>query len=256
MNPSLYEQVARIEDCHWWYVYRRQLVADCLSRLGFQSGCRVLDIGCGTGGNLNFLSQYSSNIFGLDLSPEGLALAHAKYPAFQFVRGNVNQLERLFKPESFDLITDFNVLYHNWVPSELEVLRQVCRILRPGGMVLCTEPAFNFLYRGHDELGMGKRRYRLAEFRDFLSASGFEPVALTYYNSISFLPTLALALLHRLKPGQHGDPAEDVKELNLTRNWLDRIVLGLLQIERNTIHHVCRMPIGVTLLAVGRKPAG
>src|SRR5436190_23241966 len=108
MERAVYQQLAEIEDTHWWFVYRRKLIAHLLERSGGVAGDLALDIGCGTGGNLPFLKKYCVNVCGIDLSEHAIALARKKHPGETFLEGDINELRNLYSPASFDLISDFS----------------------------------------------------------------------------------------------------------------------------------------------------
>lgn len=253
MNPALYTQLAQVEDQHWWFKYRRKLVRNYLDKLTFSKEAKALDLGCGVGGNLKLLSQYCLEVYGVEISEEAVKLGRRKHTGYQFVKGDINHLQDLFPEKHFNLVTIFNVLYHQWIKSEREVLEQVYRILKPGGTVLLTEPAFKILMRRHDVLGMGKTRYRIREFEYMMAEIGFEQVRGTYFNSISFLPALVLAWLERPKLLESENEGSRVNELKMVGPVINKFILGLLNIERLIIKLFKKMPLGVTLLCIARR---
>jgi len=255
LRPGLYQQLSEIEDSHWWFVHRRRLAADWLRRIGFSGGERALDVGCGTGGNMAFLEHYCPCRTGIDISPDALKYCRDRFPDDEFVEGDTNRLGELFPAESFDLITDFNVLYHRWITSEEAVLRQMRGLLRPGGVVLLTEPAFPILFRKHDRQDYGARRYRIGAFRRLLEDCGYVDVRATYFNSLAFVPALLLAVLDRTFGGK--DSASDeggVTELGLGSPLVNRAVGGVMRAEIAAIRMFGQMPFGVGLLCTARKP--
>lgn len=252
MKPGLYRQLSEIEDTHWWFVHRRRLAADWLKRFGFTGGERALDVGCGTGGNMPFLARYCRRRTGVDISPEALGFCRSRFPDDEFIEADANDISAHFAAESFDLITVFNVLYHRWIKSEETVLRQLHTLLRPGGVILLTEPAFPILFRQHDRQDFGARRYRTGPFRDMLKACGYIDVRMTYFNSFAFLPALLLAALD--KPDDDVSDDAEVAELALGRPWVNRTAGGLMAVERAAIKIFGRMPFGVGLMCVARRP--
>lgn len=257
MNQGLYYHLAKIEDCHWWFAYRRKLAEDFLSQINMDGDIRGLDIGCGTGGNLELLEKYCHDVIGMDFSETAISLAEKKYLKAKFIQGDANHLSHLFEPESFGLITIFNVLYHEWIINELDVLRQCNNILSPGGIIVVTEPAFNILKRRHDIQAMGKRRYRLGQFEGLLKAAGLKVIAGTYFNALSFLPAFFLSLMDRLYDiKKKGIIKENfVKELQMPGNKIDRILLRLMDAERKIISSTSKLPFGVTLMCIAQKPS-
>jgi len=149
-------------------------------------------------------------------------------------------------------VTIFNVLYHQWVKSETKVIEQIFKLLKPGGYLLLTEPAFDFLFRNHDLLDMGRKRYTLGEFKKILENSGFQIVKATYFNSICFIPALLLKLIESLKPPkkQHFG----ANELNIPSPLINKMFLTIISWERQIINLLVSLPFGVTLLCLAQKP--
>lgn len=255
MDRHVYCQFARIEDVHWWHESRRKLVKDLLSKLSLKSNAVGLDIGCGTGGSMRCLQKYCSTVIGLDFSNIALELGREKHPEYKFIQGDANKLSSLFLPETFDLVSIFNVLYHKCITNENNVLKEAYDILKPGGYLIVTEPAFRILWRRHDVLVMGKTRYRLIEFESMLSEIGFEHIQSTYFNSISFLPALVLAWLERSNVLKSGDDSGGVDELKMAGPVINKLMLGFLNLERFIIKVFKRIPVGVSLLSITRRPS-
>lgn len=256
MNPGLYSQLAEIEDIHWWHVSRRQMVEDHLIRLYLDKHIKGLDIGCGTGGNLRLLEKYCDEVSGLDLSDLALELAKKRWQHHNFIKGNANSLADIFDPDTFGLITIFHVLYHEWITSESSVLRQVYQILKPGGYLVVTEPSFNILKRKHDIQDMGERRYRLKPFEKILKETGFILISSTYFNCISFLPALIVKAVEHMITKKNNSIKADEKtsELNIPGAVINNFIINIMAIERKIIGLFGKVPLGVSLLCVVRKP--
>jgi SAM-dependent methyltransferase len=152
-----------------------------------------------------------------------------------------------FREASFDVVTSFDVLYHRWVEDDAAAVRELARVLRPGGVLLVRVPALRLLWGAHDEAVFSRHRYTRGEVVALLRRCGLEPGRATYCNSFLF-PLLALRRgLDRLS-GRHGS---DVQFLPAP---LERAFLGLLRIEARLVRHVS-LPLGASVMAVGRKPS-
>jgi SAM-dependent methyltransferase len=257
VNEAFYIQTSRVEDEHWWFAARRRLLHGLLSaEPPPPSGGRALDVGCGSGGNLDLLARHCAHVVGLDLSPLALRLARQKRPRALLVQGDANRMADLFSPESHDLIALLNVLYHRWVTSESEVLDQAADLLRPGGRLLITEPAFRVLFRWHDRVDWGRKRYRLSELRRLVAGAGLRVVRSSYFNSIAFLPALAVALLDRATGRLDRSPGGDgeVGEIRIPHPALNRALATLLTLEARWIRTVGALPVGVGAVLLARKP--
>ncbi len=252
MERSAYQQLAEIEDTHWWFVYRRKLVAHLLERSGGVAGELALDIGCGTGGNLPFLKKYCANVCGIDLSEYAIALARRKYPGDTFLQGDINELRSLYPPETFDLISDFSVLCHEWVKSDLQSMRDVHHLLRPGGIFVVTETALPALRRAHDHIAQIARRYTLPQLNSLLEQAGFRSIRGTYFNAPALPIAFVLAFAHRLRLSSRNEE-EGVSELKLPPNWLNDLLAAVLRGELAGIRTFGRIPLGVSIACVARK---
>jgi len=252
VKPQQYQQLAQTEDRHWWHRSRQVLTTRYLRRLGLGTRARILDVGCGTGGTTRFLLGHGT-VVGLDRSEHSLAQVRRKAPAALLVQGDANRIGDLFQPASFDLITFFNVLYHRWMEDDQAILNSAAALLKPGGHLLLTEPAFAWLWREHDRLDMGKRRYRLGDFRRFFRTAGLRPVDGQYFNALAVPACLMLALRDRFGPAARDDSGQ-AAEMAIPAAGLNEALYHYMRVESRLLGAL-RIPIGVTLLALARRPA-
>jgi SAM-dependent methyltransferase len=204
MEKTEYEVMAAVELNHWWYGGMRAIAAALLDPvLRGRSGLRLLDAGCGTGGDAIFLRRYGQ-VVGIDYAIEAVRLAAPRLPG-QLARGSVLALP--FADESFDLVTSFDVLYHRDVPDEAAALAEARRVLRPGGRLLIRLPAYEFLRSRHDRQVHTRRRYTAGAAAALLTSAGFYVERATYALSLLFPIPLAQRLLERLTPDRSADSA-------------------------------------------------
>ncbi|HZQ01773.1 MAG TPA: class I SAM-dependent methyltransferase [Gemmataceae bacterium] len=247
MEPESYRLLAGRQDTYWWHRARRSLSRALLRRHGLKPGARWLDLGCGPGANLAMLDDMSpSQVVGVDLSPLALDLARRAQPAAKLVRADVNAPQP-FLDRSFDLVTIYNVLYHRWVESELAVLREVRRVLAPGGLLLLTEPAFPALARGLDVKVMTRRRYVEREFDDLFAQAGLRPLFGSYFTSFGYPLLLAVKKFGQPHAQQEG---VDTRRLSPLTN---SALLAAATIESVAIRCGLRMPFGTTLMKIARR---
>ncbi len=201
MEKSEYEVMSAVELSHWWYGGMRAINAALLDPvLRGRSDLRILDAGCGTGGDALFLRRYGT-VVGLDYSSDAARLGAGRIPGM-FTRGSVVSLP--FADQSFDLVTSFDVLYHRAVPSEATALAEARRVLRPGGRLLMRLPAYEFLRSRHDRQVHTRRRYTARAARQLLAEAGFFVERTSYALSLLFPIPLAQRLLERVTPDR-GD---------------------------------------------------
>jgi SAM-dependent methyltransferase len=242
--------LAHRQDTYWWHRARRALSRTLLARFGLAWEARWLDLGCGPGGNLQMLGKdLASQVIGLDLSPLALQLAKVARPNACLVRADLNSLLP-FKDASFDLVTIYNVLYHQWIASEAAVLREVWRILAPGGLLLLTEPAFPVLARGMDVAAMARRRYLMSDFDELFHQTGFESLFGGYFTSFGY-PLLRAAMKIAGERKTEPSPEVDMRPLPSLVNWA---LLAAATLENLAICANIRMPFGTTLIRIARRP--
>jgi SAM-dependent methyltransferase len=201
MEYEAYQATAEHEATHWWFLSRRELcllqVRRAATELGFpQQSLTLLDYGCGTGFNLSFLAEYGQ-VYGAEL----IAMVPAPYwkaadfPLLDLAHDNTPYHGR------FDIVTAFDVLEH--IRDDVEGLRQIGRFLRPGGQLILTVPAYQWLWSGEDVVGCHVRRYTRATLLACCRAAAYEVCYLSYFN-LMVLPAMALiiAIKKRFFPEQ------------------------------------------------------
>ena len=183
MRPGEYEVMFRVEGRHWWYRALHRLIFDTLEKeLPDWREKTILDAGCGTGAILKKLGNPGKNV-GVDLAPEAISFCQKRgLPNVQ----QANICAMPFADASFDAAICSSVLYHQWVEDVTGAVRELQRVLRPGGLLLLNVPAFEFLHSAHDEAVMTARRFRKNEIRSLLLENGFTIRRLTYWTTLLF----------------------------------------------------------------------
>lgn len=250
MRPETYDMVSAREERYWWHSARRELAVRLLCRYAGGTGQRVVDLGCGTGGNFAIFGRFAPRmVVGIDISPLALTHARRKQPSAALVRADVGR-PLPFADRTIGLVTIFNVLYHQWVDDEVGVLSEVHRILEPGGVLLATEPAFRGLARQMDDAAMGRRRYRVPEFVAMCAAAKLEVRFASYFTSFGAAVVPPMKMLDRL--GGSGGAQLDMQPLH---PLLNRLLLAAARVEAAAIDRGLRMPFGLTLACIAVRPA-
>ena len=231
-----------VEDRHWWYVGTRLIALDTLRSLSLPEGARVLEAGCGTGGNCSMLSRFGA-VFGVDVAELALDAASGRGVDL-LAQASVASLP--FAEGSFDLVTSFEVLYHRAVGDDVAALRELRRVLRPGGWLLLRLPAFEWLRGAHDEAVHTARRYTRTGLRAKLVAAGLEPRRITHVNGL----LLPLATAKRVAERLTGASGDDLGETPALAEGLFR---GALALERRLLRRT-DLPLGVSVMALARRP--
>jgi SAM-dependent methyltransferase len=245
MNSEEYARMHAFEDWYWWFVARRQ-VALTFAR-DYQPGrrpLRVLDAGCGTGALLERMSQEpDEDVYGVDFSREALAFSHEPGQS-RLVQGDLTALP--FASDSFDLVTALDVVEH--VERDVDALREICRVLRPGGVLLMSVPAYPFLWSSHDTALHHKRRYSTGTMAPRLKQAGLALVKSTYLLAFLF-PAIALfRAADRLRRRERRPQAHLISIPPV----VNRLLIGLQEAELAVARRMS-LPFGVSLFCVARK---
>ncbi|HVS20792.1 MAG TPA: class I SAM-dependent methyltransferase, partial [Pyrinomonadaceae bacterium] len=188
MQPHTYAIMRKVEDAHWWYVGRRRIISSFVKRVCDELRSerhgppRILDIGCGTGGNLEMLLEFG-DAEGVDVSVEALEFCRARGLS-AVKQGAAESLP--YEDESFDLVTGLDVVEH--LDDDVAGLREMRRVLRPGGRVLLFVPAFMFLWGVQDDVSNHRTRYNLPELRKKVEQAGLRVERASYANITFFAP--------------------------------------------------------------------
>ncbi len=242
MDPAVYERMAAHEDRHWWFVARRRILDRLIARrIEPKRDCKILEAGCGTGGNLGMLGRFGR---AAAFEPDAAARALASAKSAAEVRDGALPDRVPFAPESFDLVAMLDVLEH--VDDDVGSLKAVAERLVRGGRLVLTVPAYRFLWSRHDELHHHKRRYRKEGLLAVARAAGLQPEYISYFNTLLFPLVAAKRLVGRLL-GDSGKADDEMPPAGL-----NRLLGAVFAIERHLLGRVA-LPFGVSLVMVARR---
>jgi len=240
MRKSAYQEHYEAEGHHWWFRGRWAVIEALLSRTELPTDPRILDAGCGTGGNLVRYAE-RGRAEGIDFSADAVAFCHQR--GFDAVK-EAGLEELPFEDNRFDLVAASDVLEH--VDAENRALREMLRVTAPGGAMLLTVPAYAWLWSEEDEKLHHFRRYTRRRLRLATKKAGWEPEIATYFNT-ALLPAIAAA---RQLPGGSSEKAE----VDRTPAYLNGPLSLPMRGEARLIAHGVRLPVGVSIGIVCRKP--
>ncbi len=240
MEASEYRFMAEYEDRHWWFVGRRTVLAALLDGLALPADARILEVGCGTGGNLPLLGRYG-RVTALEM--DSYARTFAQQKTGVDVRDGVLPQSLPFNNESFDLVCLFDVLEH--IPDDEAALAAIADLLAPGGHLLLTVPAHQWLWGAHDEHLHHRRRYSRAGLRALLEASGYVIDRTSFFNALLFLPAAAVRLVDRWRGRLTASGAA------LPSPAINRLLTGLFAAEAPWLRR-WNLPFGLSLLVLAR----
>ncbi|HVQ24774.1 MAG TPA: class I SAM-dependent methyltransferase [Planctomycetota bacterium] len=252
MEAAVYREFLELEQTHWWFRGRRAIFVSLLDRFVRSDGreARVLmDLGCGVGGMLQPLAAYG-RVIGTDVTLQGLRYcAERKFPLLVACNGP----QGCFLDASLDCITAFDALEH--IEDDELALREIFRMLKPGGTLIASGPAYQFLYAQQDRITHHVRRYTLGELAGKARAAGFEIVQASYINFWLFpviLPTvLLLKAWQAVRPRDDSGAGSNVG-IRVPR-WAHDLLTAVFSSEAAVLRHAS-MPAGHSLIIVARKP--
>jgi SAM-dependent methyltransferase len=249
---DLLDLTSRVEATHFWFRGFRGFVSPVLREIaGARRDLRLLDCGCGTGHNIASLLRPYGRALGFDLTPGGLA--HARAAGLPVARANMCHIP--FQSGWFDIVTSFDVL--QYVHDDAAAIREMARVMAPGGGLVVTATALEVLRGGHAGTWPEVRRYTTRRMRTIVEAAGLRVHHLTYLFASLFPAMLAVRLLRRDSsatsgPGQSTDPNRDW-EMHVPPAPLNGALALMLRGEARLSRRV-PMPVGSSVLVVARKP--
>lgn len=252
MRPEDYVNLHQLEDSFWWFAGMREITAALLDPIcSSDRDWRVLDAGCGTGANLDWLRRYAKNgsVIGIDINADALNFCRSRAKS-NLVQGSITSLP--FADNSFDLITSFDVLiYPPGVNADNSALREIHRLLRPGGICFTRVAAYNWMYGEHDKATNALRRYSLSAITRKIEEAKFDILRATYANS--WLLPLAIARRLILKPIGF-DRGSDVKPLAKGLQWMNDPLRRILASESRFLRRPnSKLRFGLSAICIAQK---
>jgi SAM-dependent methyltransferase len=245
MERHTYAIMYEVEGSHWWFAGRRRIlesfVREIVAAPDLQGRApRILDVGCGTGANLEMLAQFG-DAEGVDVSEDALAFCRAR----GLTRVTYGAAERLpYADDSFDLVTALDVVEH--LDDDASGLCEMRRVLRRNGRALLFVPAFMWLWGVQDDVSHHRRRYTLPQLKARVREAGFEIERATYANLTFFAPILAGRLLMR------ATGARPASENNINVPALNGVLGHIFGAERFWLRRL-NFPFGVSAVCVARR---
>jgi len=244
MDSAEYRRMAQVEQTHWWYQATRRLlrqfIVSELPEVEQSTPRRFLDAGCGTGATGAWLADFGS-VIALDTEVEALNLYRQAHPEAQLIHGDISAIDL---PDDFvDTALCVTVLYHGEVTDPAAAVRELARVVKPGGLVCLMEPGVQSLRRSHDRVTHAARRFSRRDLDILVQQAGLEIVRST--GAYAFLIPPAW-LKSKLEKG------ESASDLDNNASGLFGILGFIARIERQLLHLVS-LPFGLSVIVIARK---
>ena len=201
MERIVYQQMAELDERHWWYRARRKIISDLIQREAQPpANAQILEIGCGTGHNLAMLSAFG-HVEGLELDDEARALSEKRLGR-KVMSSPLPELAGV--PERhYDLIGAFDVIEH--IENDGAALASIATKLKPGGKFVMTVPAHQWMWTAHDTVNHHKRRYSKRSLKRLIAESPMKLDKIGYFNSLLFPLAVAQRVASRLRGKEDAD---------------------------------------------------
>jgi SAM-dependent methyltransferase len=237
-------EMRELEDHYWWFIGRRRIALALLDDAHLDQA-RLLDGGCGAGALLAALAERGWAA-GVDVSASAIAITRDRGLG-RLTQADVEALP--FAGGSFDAVMLCDVLEH--VPDDQRALDEAARVLRPGGITVLTLPALGFLWGTHDEALGHYRRYHPRRVRQMVAQAGLRLERLSFGLSLLFPVAVVLRFVQRSLHRRRGGPPQT--GIIRVPRWVNRLLVVLMDLE-NALIRRANLPIGVSLVAVARRP--
>lgn len=245
MEPEVYNIMRTREDDFWWHRGMKRIITALMKKYAGNTSLKILDAGCGTGGMFGTLKRFGE-VYGVDTSSEAVEYARGRGIAKEVTRADVQRIP--YADGFFDAVGCFDILYHRLVESPEQAVLEMRRVLKPGGLLIIREPAYNWLRSAHDLMVWTERRFTRVELQRLLEQAGFDIVKSSYTNSLLFPIALVKRLLERLQlaPGQLHE--EVFKKIAI----LDSFFYFCLRFESVLVPFI-NFPFGLSIICLARK---
>lgn len=240
MERQVYEEMRALERTHWWFAARREILAAEIARIAPSGGLEILEVGCGTGGNLEMLSRFGRV---QAVEPDAEARAYAAERSGLAVHDGLLPDGLPRREGGFDLVAALDVVEH--VDDDASAVRALGEVLRPGGHLLITVPAYQWMWSEHDVRHHHKRRYTARQVGDLVAGAGLTVRRVSHFNTVLFPPIAAVRLAGKLR-GKAGDDERQPPP------WLNHALKGAFAAEKALLR-MGDLPFGVSILALATR---
>ena len=253
MNPAELVNIARFEREFWWYRGMEQILFHLLDpivkrRAGETACATAVEAGCGTGHTALRLEQrYGWRMFPADLQREALAFATGQ-GCLRLTQADIAALP--FPDRCFDAAVSLDVMVYIPRGQEASAIRELVRVLAPGGLLVLRTAALEMLRSHHAEFTGERQRFNRSQIVKLVSDHGVKVLRCTYANSV-LLP-IALAKFRLIEPLMRRPAESGVQPV---AGWLDRLLYAVLELEAKWLGSGWNLPLGQSLILVGERSA-
>jgi SAM-dependent methyltransferase len=243
VRATEYDAMFQLEDNYWWFQGSMRFILSALYDLPARETSRILDAGCGTGGLLRRLAD--RNAWGVEVACEGIQFCRLR-GLDNVLQASITELP--FQSNSFDIVLSIDVLVHQWVSDDVAALREIHRVLVPGGFVVLQVAAYRALWSAHDVATLTRHRYTRDELAEKVERAGFDVVRITYRNTLLSPLAILIKLMRRARA-----TTATRSDLVVLPRLVDRALFVVVAFENYVARRVS-LPFGVSIFCIAQKP--
>jgi len=244
MERSYAAKYHQLEENHWWFLGRRDIIYRLLKHQ--QKDSVILDIGCSGCALLSFLHKHGfTRLHGIDINEDAIDICRQRgIKNVHVAHGEKTD----FRDQQFDIVIASDILEH--IQNESSALSEWHRILKTDGTLIVFVPAFQFLWNQHDEVNFHQRRFTRSDLIEILQENGFSIKRSSYWNFILFMPVSIFILLQKILSGNRKRSGDRLRK---TAPLINRLLAYLLKLENRILSTGINFAFGISVFSVARK---
>ncbi|MCU0434290.1 MAG: class I SAM-dependent methyltransferase [Bacteroidia bacterium] len=253
MDKAYYKAYYQLERSHWWFTARLHILRSFVSR-HFATEAKplaILNAGVATGATSLMLKEFGT-VTSVEYDEDCCAFLRENVLP-DVVQASLTALP--FADASFDLVCAYDVIEH--IEDDVQALREIKRVLKPGGHFHLTVPAFQLLWSNHDVVNHHYRRYRRGQLQQRIQQAGLQTGYASYFNAFLFFPVAAVRLMARLWQKLSGKKQEASLQSDFdtykTGGLGGKLFYRIFKSETALLRSKVKLPVGISLMATGRK---
>lgn len=243
MDKSFYKSYFSLEENNWWFRVRRNIIFDLLKTLKISKGSKILDFGCGSGFLVGKLQEQGYNAYGTDQSDEAI-----NYRRDLVKNLSIQSTEKIgFPDDSFDLVMALDVVEH--IKDDALAVRELERVLKPGGFIIYTVPAYQWLWGVQDEVAQHYRRYTVGSLSKLVRQNtDLKIFRKTYFNTFLFPPIAVVRMVSKFLKFKNRE-----SDFDIASGFIDKVLFQIFDFERKLLR-LFDFIFGVSVLLIAHSP--
>ncbi len=241
MESNFYRTYFKLEKENWWFRVRRNIIFWFLNKYKIGPEKKILDYGCGSGFLVGQMQERGLDAFGADLSEEAIRVGLSRGVKNLYMEDRLD-----FPDESFDVILALDVIEH--IEDDYGALGRLQKLLKPGGCMIITVPAYQWMWGLQDEVAHHFRRYSMSSILKLISAQqSLTVIKKSYFNTFLFLPVALIRIISKIFNLKSRE-----SDFDINSSFLNILLYNIFNLEAKLLRYV-NFLFGVSILLIIRK---